>query len=724
MFLGEGESFLHTSIKQYAEQIYAGVLGKAIGVYMGRPVEGWSYEQIRARFGEVAFYVADLLGAPLVVPDDDISGTFVFYRSLEDNGYTPALSAAQIGDTWLNYIVENKTILWWGGLSRSSEHTAYLRLKAGIQAPASGSIQLNGRAMAEQIGAEIFIDTWALANPGDPEQAVALARRAASVSHDGIAVEAACLLAAMEALAFCERRLDMLLVEGMRFVGDDRLIRLVDGVTEQCRRHPNDWRIVRDWIARYHGYDKYPGSCPMATNHCAVLMALLLGGDDFQQSLAIATSAGWDTDCNAGNVGCLNGIRLGLDAIDAGAGLRAGPADQLYVVSADGGECITDAVLETRKLAAAAAALHGEDAGAPGPRFGFEYRGSTQGFAAHPGLGLRQAVTGVENALAATGEPGLLIRYAGLAHGTVGAVSTKTYVDPEPKGQKGTSYFEVIASPTLYATQLIHANVKTLATENPSLRFFIDYYDESGGLAVLHSGVFSLAEGNNELTWRVPDTNGYPIYRVGLELQSRRRLDGAVVLRSLDWRGAPARFRLRRSFEMSPALTPWTTVTPWTSAFVSSAQNFAPDYTTTFSISHPEANGVVTIGTRDWQDYAVASLITFSHSRAAGLVARSRGHRRYYAGILSEGRAAIVKRRDGTTSVLAAAPFSYAVDGTYNLELRVMGAQLVLFIDGNEYARAADTEYAAGGAGFLVEEGAMLCDGFAVREIAGERPHS
>ena len=126
----------------------------------------------------------------------------------------------------------------------------------------------------------------------------------------------------------------------------------------------------------------------------------------------------------------------------------------------------------------------------------------------------------------------------------------------------------------------------------------------------------------------------------------------------------------------------------------------------------------MTIGTRDWQDYAVASLITLSQNRAGGLVARIRGHRRYYAGILSEGRAAIVKRRDSATLVLAAAPFSYAVDGAYNLELRVVGAQLALFIDGNECVRAVDAEYVAGGAGFLVEEGAMLCDGFTVREIA------
>ena len=29
----------------------------------------------------------------------------------------------------------------------------------------------------------------------------------------------------------------------------------------------------------------------------------------------IACSSGWDTDCNSGNVGCLNGIRLGLEGL-------------------------------------------------------------------------------------------------------------------------------------------------------------------------------------------------------------------------------------------------------------------------------------------------------------------------------------------------------------------------------------------------------------------------
>ena len=56
----------------YDQRVYAGVLGKIIGVYLGRPVEGWPYAQIQERFGLVDHYVNEDVGAPLVVADDDI----------------------------------------------------------------------------------------------------------------------------------------------------------------------------------------------------------------------------------------------------------------------------------------------------------------------------------------------------------------------------------------------------------------------------------------------------------------------------------------------------------------------------------------------------------------------------------------------------------------------------------------------------------------------------
>ncbi|HEY7037034.1 MAG TPA: ADP-ribosylglycohydrolase family protein, partial [Thermomicrobiales bacterium] len=188
----------------YQERVYAGVLGKLIGVYLGRPIEGWTYEKIMETHGEVDHYLPGRFGAPLVVTDDDITGTFTFLRALADHDFDPNLTPAQIGGTWLNYTIDRRTIFWWGGFGNSTEHTAYLRLKHGIPAPESGSIALNGKIVAEQIGSQIFIDGWAMIAPGDPERAADFARRAASVSHDGEAIYGAQVVAAMEAQAFVE----------------------------------------------------------------------------------------------------------------------------------------------------------------------------------------------------------------------------------------------------------------------------------------------------------------------------------------------------------------------------------------------------------------------------------------------------------------------------------------------------------------------------------------
>ena len=90
-------------------------------------------------------YVHERLNCPLIVTDDDVAGTFTFIRALEDHGARADLTSREIGETWLNYLVERRSILWWGGNGNSTEHTAWLNLKRGIAAPASGSIAVNGQ---------------------------------------------------------------------------------------------------------------------------------------------------------------------------------------------------------------------------------------------------------------------------------------------------------------------------------------------------------------------------------------------------------------------------------------------------------------------------------------------------------------------------------------------------------------------------------------------------
>ena len=166
----------------YEERVYAGVLGKIIGVYLGRPFEGWLNEDIEQRLGEIDYYVHEKISLPLIVINDDISGTFTFIRALSD-----------------------------------------------------------------------------------------------------------------------------------------------------------------------YGYDKYGGNCHMVPNHGLIVHALLHGEGDFQKSLMIVNTAGWDTDCNSGNLGCLLGIRNGIESINDGPDWRAPVADICYLPTADGGGGISDAATQARR---------------------------------------------------------------------------------------------------------------------------------------------------------------------------------------------------------------------------------------------------------------------------------------------------------------------------------------------------------------------------------------
>lgn len=696
------------TVQKYAEAIYAGVLGKIIGVYLGRPVEGWPYERIQREFGEVRYYVHDAVGAPLVVADDDISGTFGFFRALEDTDYSRDITSQDIGNTWLNYIIEDKTILWWGGLGRSTEHTAYLRLKSGIPAPQSGSIRLNGPTIAQQIGAQIFIDAFAMMSPGDPDQAVDLIRKAASVSHDGLAVEAACFLGAMEALAFDIRSLDDILDAAMAYVSSDQLKSLITDVRTICAKE-SDWRVVRAWLDPRYGYDVCPGPCHIIPNHAMVLASLLLGGDDFQKSITIAASAGWDTDCNAGNVGCLNGIRLGLHGINAGADFRAPVSDLMYVVTADGGSCVTDAVQQANNILRASAAFRDEPVPPVGSRFSFEFKGSTQGFVSCPYHKSPYNIVSLKNLNEFSDENGLAIDYRALAPGVSCAVSVPVFLDFSVLAHN----FSTIASPTLYSSQTVVTHIRAFAEDNPDLKFYILYYDMDNSIKRLDGDLFKLHQGTNELRWEVPSTHGMPIFRLGLELTAQKRLNGRIALLDMDWTGAP------QSFEQQGMLMAsiWNLNPYWLQAWVSSARQFAPDFKYTYCISHTGDEGVVTIGTRDWFDYAVASKVVFSLHKLGGLILRSKGHRRYYAAILSNGdTASIIMRRDNHVAVLASSKFQYEMDRLYAMKFEARTNELSLHINGMCILEGKDPEsnYLCGGAGFLIEQGTMLADGFAV----------
>jgi ADP-ribosylglycohydrolase len=721
----------------YVERVYAGVLGKLIGVYLGRPFEGWPYERISKELGEVNDYVHERFGVPLIVTDDDISGTFTFLRALADYGNTPALTPAQIGQTWLNYIIERRTILWWGGMGNSTEHTAYLRLKRGVAAPQSGSMALNGQVVAEQIGAQIFIDGWAMVAPGDPALAADLARRAASVSHDGEAIYGAQVIAAMEAQAFVEPDLNKLLDCALSLIPARSLIYGLIQDLREWRAAEADWRKTRNRIAEKYGYDKYGGNCHMVPNHALIIHALLHGDDDFQKSLMIVNTCGWDTDCNSGNVGCLLGIKNGLEAIDqSGPNWRGPIADRLYLPTADGGRAISDAIHETYQIANMGRALAGEPPLAPkdGARYHFSLPGSVQGFMAEESAETRGTVV-VENAVGRGVSPWaptegrpyeeercLALRYRRVAPGRSARVATPTFIpSKETADYFARRGYALLASPKLYGGQVVRATVSADAANARPVQcnLYVQVYGEEDKPQIVRGPVVALGPGQrHDFAWQVEDRPGEPIHAVGVEISNqedetaqgaRRRVDGTLYLHSLSWDGAPD-----VTFRRPPHNS-----TMWRLAWVDAVDQYGARWPEAFRLAHNEGRGLLIQGAREWTDYQVGATITVHMAQAAGIAARVQGLRRYYALLLcADGALRLVKALDGET-LLAEKALGCRFGESHHLQLRAAGASITALVDGQEIFSVVDGDRPlAGGAIALVcEEGRAATDEVRVQPL-------
>ena len=300
--------------QEYIEKIYAGWLAKIIGIRLGAVVEGWTYEKIAQRYGEVTGYLEEYIN---FAADDDSNGPFFLVRALEEGKNFPKLEPQDVADALMNYAGWEHGFFWFGGYGVSTEHTAFLNLWNGIPAPRSGSAMQNGWTVAEQIGGQIFIDCWGLINPGNTERAAQFARAAASVTHDGNGIWGGIFVAVCISCAFEEKNIQKIIQKGLDYIPQNcEYAAVVRAVCEFYEKNPENWRDCFFYIKENWGYDKYPGNCHIIPNAAVMILALLYGEGDFDKTLCICTMCGWDTDCNVGNIATIMGVRGGIDAID------------------------------------------------------------------------------------------------------------------------------------------------------------------------------------------------------------------------------------------------------------------------------------------------------------------------------------------------------------------------------------------------------------------------
>ncbi len=710
--------------KTYEEKVYAGVLGKLIGVYLGRPFEQWSHERIMEELGEINYYVNEQLNVPLVVTDDDITGTFTFLRALRENNYDPNISPKQIGQSWLNNLIENKTVLWWGGRGHSAEDTAYQNLKAGIEAPMSGSIETNGKVVAEQIGAQIFIDGWALVTPGDPEKAADLARRAGSVSHDGEAIYGAQMVAAMESLAFVETDINKIIDESKKYIPNSSLIYKLIGELQNMRAGNNDWMQAREFQAETYGYDKYLGGCHMIPNHAIIILSLLFGDDDLQKTLMIVNTAGHDTDCNSGNVGCIMGIKNGLEGLRNGPDYLTPIQDRMYCPTANGGETQTDALTEAYKVINTAKKMNKEETVEPknGSRFHFEMPGSVQGwrssFKNNKNISTIVQNTEYESSI---GKRALEIKFDRVAPGVCSEAVVDTFFPQELYELTGSARerffqsYNFISCPLLYSGQNIESEIifKSNSQKPITVTCFINVFGEEDNYERINSeSVVLFPDKSQKLKWKIPSTEGNPITQVGFSIESDEANSGSLILNYLTFTGEPnCKFFKPQHIGKHKRGVKFSNAKMWKASWVDALDKWDSSERT-FRVCKDSGRGMLITGTDLWKNYKVTSDIAIQRVKTGGLAARVQGLNRYYGLVINASNKLQLIKVINEPKVLKEIDFDLEYYKDYKLSLKVENNKLSGYLDNRVVLEFTDSSDVLenGAMGLIVEDGTMVTD--------------
>jgi ADP-ribosylglycohydrolase len=307
---------------QLRDRLLGAWLGRCAGCTLGKPVEGWTHEQIR-RYLELAGaypltdYVPVLEPAPdglelracwpettrgrirFMARDDDIDYTILGLHILETHGF--GFGPADVAAEWLDHLPYTRTY--------TAERVAYRNLVQGLHPPETAT---HRNPYREWIGAQIRGDIWGYVSPGDPRQAAILAFRDAMVSHVANGIYGGLWSAALVAACFVAPDIRSALAASLQHVPPRSRLAGTLGQVLDLHASGLAWPAAREVIeARYGHY-----SWVHTINNAAVVAAGLLWGDgDYARTVGLVVQAGWDTDSNGATAGSVYGALHGATAL-------------------------------------------------------------------------------------------------------------------------------------------------------------------------------------------------------------------------------------------------------------------------------------------------------------------------------------------------------------------------------------------------------------------------
>lgn len=697
----------------YLEKVYSGIVGKAMGVILGAPVEPtlWTYEKIYETYGDITEYVKTFKN---FAADDDLNGPIFFLKALDYVKKDEDFSASHVGKAWLNYSREGVGMFWWGGYGTSTEHTAFLNLKNGIDAPLSGSIAVNGTSIAEQIGGQIFIDTWGLIFPGNMVKAAEYAEKAASVSHDKNGLYGARYIAACIAKAFESNDIHEVVREALQVIpSDSEYRRVCDAVIDYYEKDKaKDFRSCRDFLTDNFGYDRYPGVCHIIPNSGVIVLSLLYGEGDLARTIEIATMCGWDTDCNAGNAGTILGVLNGYDGLVKKYFAQIN--DFIAASSSIGSLNIVDVPTLAKEVAAYGYELAGEEVPDNIKRilkdmraltFDFDIPGSTHGFRTSDAV--KFPIRHLEG------------------NGVEGSNCLAVLLDRVYRGNKANIYYkpyyrrrdfdderyQPAFSPTVFSGQIIKTRIY-LDKWNGDDFGVAPYVRLSHSEDIIMARMKMIPEGEwIDIEFEIPDTISEPIDEIGLRLESftreKNKVLGQLLIDEFTVTGNG-----RHKIDFSKETTEFKTTTQ----FTENGGSFTLEDGHVHVISNEDALALT--GNFYTKDINYSVTINPQYGSKHLAVVRGQGIKRgYLAGFMDD--QVVLMKNDFGYEILASMDYQAEKNKEYVINVKAIGNKISVDINSEVHMEYIDEEPLTHGCvGYsIIEGGRMLVKDISFEEL-------
>jgi len=690
---------------KYLERVYAGLLGKIIGVRLGAAIEPlfWTSDKIKEVFGEITGYVKNYKN---FAADDDVNGPVIFIRAIEDAYKTKGkLEAMDVGNAWLNYTGQGHGMFWWGGFGTSSEHTAYSHLMNGIKPPESGSARLNGNTIAEQIGGQIFIDTWGLICPGNPKEAARLAEMAASVSHDLNGKYGAAYIAACIALAFEESDMEKIVLECRKYIPENCEYRkMIDDVYGFYKANPEDWRKALEYVDSKYTKEKYPGVVHIIPNSAYIIISMLYGDNDFSKTLRISVMCGWDTDCNAGNVGVIIGVANGLKDIDMY--WRNAFSDFMATSSVVGSLNINDVPTLAKRVAGYGALYNGRqlpDDIAEKDHIYYDFRlpGSTHAMRGYPENTTTISNTNINGDENTTGSLQMAINF--MRRNT----ETRLYMKPFYRRRDfDDERYIPNFSPVAFPGQTMKCRVMTKDIAGIQEIIVKPYVQDTEGKHWTGENIYKLVNGEwVDIEYTIPaPLEGVSIEEIGVKIINcgRDSFYGAIYMDYFEIEGkANYYIDSARQHKEFGTITPFTYHKGFWSLENGKIQGICDD----------EAN--LYTGDMKWKDYELTGRLSLEYGKNAYMIFRATGNLKYYLFGFENGQA-VIKRIDNSLeslekeTVIARKSYEIENGSEYKLKISCVKDNFKCFINGEMIFDETDGEYTNGFYGYRIEKSSRV----------------